>query len=394
MTGGARALFVVEGTFLDEHVGVLRVLAHYHARLTGLGTEVDFAVPLDGRLALLDEASTRTVVQRLGSPRSGTATPSWTSSGGWAAEPEPSGPHPTAGTALALGGTCRASDYDVSLLTNPWLCDRPMPDERFTHGVVYDLVPNLLEVHALDLGAAYHGHAFAGAHHRGYAYFVDHVDEVLCISDSTADDFLSFYGPSSPPVRVDVPFEPDDAQPVNDRWSSAPASRARLLLVNALDLRKNILGMEAALLEAAEGRAVHLDVVGRERMPLDEAMAVLDGLGAAGMTVDWYRGASDARLGELYAGSDGLLFTSLYEGLGLPVLEAQGCGLPTLVSDTSSCREISLNPSLRVDPLDVAANAEAIVRIVERDDRILTGAGLRAAQRAWLATRNRWPACG
>lgn len=391
MSGDARALFVVEPRFLDEHVGVLRVLAHYHSRLTGLGTQIDFAVPLDGRLTLLDEASTRTAVTRLGNPRSGTSAPSWTSSGGWAVTSPEAGPHGTAVTALSFAGPCRTSDYGIALLTNPWLCDRPMPNERFTHGLVYDLVPNLLEVHALDLGAAYHGHAFAGAHHRGYAYFVDHVDQVLCISDSTADDFLSFYGSSSPPVRVDVPFEPDETQPINDRWDSAPARRARLLLVNALDLRKNIRGMEAALLEAAAGRAVHLDVVGRERMPLAAAVEIMSNLAAAGISINWYRGASDARLMELYAGSDGLLFTSLYEGLGLPVLEAQSCGLPALVSDTSSCREISLNASLRVDPLDVTANAEAIARLVERDERILAGAALRTAQRDWLSIRNRWP---
>ncbi len=392
MTRAARALFVVEPTFLDEHVGVLRVLAHYHSRLTGLGTEVDFAVPLGGRLTLLDDASTRTAVQRLSSPRQGTETPSWTSSDGWVDTQPGLDAERVAETPMSFAGRCRASDYEISLLTNPWLCDRPMPDERFTHGVVYDLVPNLLEVHALDLGAAYHGHAFAGAHHRGYAYFVDHVDQVLCISDSTADDFLSFYGHCSPPVRVDVPFEPANGQPVNDRWDSAPERRARLLLVNALDLRKNILGMESALLEAAAGRAVHLDVVGRERMPLDEAEEVLENLAAAGMSVDWYRGASDARLLNLYSTSDGLIFTSLYEGLGLPVLEAQSCGLPALSSDTSSCREISLNDSLRVDPLDVDQTTEAIVRIIERDDGILAGNTLRTAQREWLVTRNRWSA--
>jgi glycosyltransferase involved in cell wall biosynthesis len=391
VTAAGRALLVVEPTFLDEHVGVLRVIAHYYNRLSSLGMSVDFAVPADGRLTLLDEPSSRTVVTRLSTPRTGTSSPTWRSGEGWhAGRPPAPDRAQSRATVLGLAGTCHAVEYDVSMLTNPWLCDRLMPDEQFTHGYVHDLVPNLLLAHALDVGAAYHGFAFAGAHHRGYAYYLDHVGHVLCNSQSTADDFLTVYGETAPPVSVDVPFVPDAGAPTNDRWASPPEGSTRLLLVNALDLRKNILRMEAALLAAPWKRPVHLDVVGRERMPAGQAEQVLTNLAAAGMSVHWYRGASDARLVELYSTSDGLLFTSLYEGLGLPILEAQSCGLPTVSSDTSSCREISLNDVLRVDPLDVDQTAEAIVRIAERDERVLAGAALRTAQREWLSTRNGW----
>lgn len=392
MSGSPRALFVVEPRFLTEHVGVLRVIAHYHERMRDAGIPVQFALVRDRELHLLSADSHDRVVRRLTAPRTGTDTPTWVSGRPW---PFPDGTADAAAgprvAPLETAGRCRAADFDVSVITNPWLCDVPMPAERFTHGIVYDLVPNLLTAQALDLGVVYRGHAFAGAHHRGYAYYADHVDEVLSISESTAADFLAFYGDSAPPVLVDIPFEPDPHAPENDRWDAAPEDTARLLLVNALDLRKNILGMQAALLRVAPSRPVRLTVVGRERMPLTEAEAVLCGLAAAGMTVEWYRGASDACLVQLYASTDGLLFPSLYEGLGLPILEAQSCGLPALSSNTSSCREINLNPSLQVDPLDVDQMAGAIDRIVARDGGILAGRELRTAQRGWLAPRSRWP---
>lgn len=392
MTASGRALLVVEPTFLDEHVGVLRVLAHYHGRLTAQGMAVDFAVPIGGRLMLLDEPSTTRAVERLSSPRGGTAVPTWTSAGGWAAgSPPVATPGPVRPVEpLSFTGPCRSSSYAVSVITNPWLCDRPMPTERFTHGIVYDLVPNLLLAHALDLGAPYLGFGFAGAHHRGYAFYADNVDEVMCISESTLQDFLTFYGDQPMRTVVDIPFTPDDTSPVNDRWDAARGTTAQLLLVNALDLRKNILGLQAALSRVALDHTVHLSVVGRERMPLEQAERVLGALADAGVTIDWYRGASDSRLMELYATTDGLLFPSLYEGLGLPILEAQSAGLPTVSSDSSSCREINLNRSLLVDPHDVDQLGLAITRVIERDTGVLAGAGLRREQRAWLGPRSAW----
>lgn len=392
MSAGRRALFVVEPTFLTEHVGVLRVIAHYHARFRSEGVAVHFALVRNRELLLLADESQDRATRRLSALRTGNDTPTWTSGQPFPVEGDSGrGRAPARAERPATARRVRAAEYDFSVLTNPWLCDVPMPAERFTHGIVYDLVPNLLLTHALNLGAPYIGHAFAGAHHRGYAYYGDAVDQVLCISESTAQDYLAFYGDTSSDVVVDIPFEADPVAPPNDRWDAGPDGPARLLLVNALDIRKNILGTARALRRVARYREIRLEVVGRERMPHAQAQEVLEGLADAGTTVDWYRGASDACLRTLYATSDGLLFPSLYEGLGLPILEAQSCGLPALSSNTSSCREINLNDSLQIDPLDLDRMAGAVEAIVDRDAGILAGEKLRTAQRDWLATRSTWP---
>ncbi len=71
---------------------------------------------------------------------------------------------------------------------------------------------------------------------------------------------------------------------------------------------------------------------------------------------------SDDDLVRLYQAASLVIFPSLYEGFGLPVLEARRCGAATICSDSSSLREVQPDPSARFDPYDV----EAIAGVLER----------------------------
>lgn len=74
-------------------------------------------------------------------------------------------------------------------------------------------------------------------------------------------------------------------------------------------------------------------------------------------------GASDADLRALYAGCEALLFPSLYEGFGLPVLEAMASGAPVVASNRSSVPEVVGDAGLLVDPEDPRGFAEAVLRL-------------------------------
>ncbi len=72
----------------------------------------------------------------------------------------------------------------------------------------------------------------------------------------------------------------------------------------------------------------------------------------------------DEDLPALLSAATAFVFPSLYEGFGIPILEAGGCGVPVITSNTSSLPEVAGDAALLVDPHDVDAIAEAMYRVV------------------------------
>jgi glycosyltransferase involved in cell wall biosynthesis len=204
---------------------------------------------------------------------------------------------------------------------------------------------------------------------------------MVAVSEATRQDLVSLYGVD--PDRVTVVHEGggEDASPARD----GAADTARLhgfgidapyvLNVGRIEPRKN----QLAALEAVERLPGLLVVcVGAVH---DEAMAArLD----ASPRCRLLGRVSDPELALLYANAAALLFPSLYEGFGLPVLEAMGHGLPVVATRTSSLPEVGGEAVIYVlDPRDSEAMASAIQRI--RDEpalrRRLVAAGRKQAAR-------------
>lgn len=100
----------------------------------------------------------------------------------------------------------------------------------------------------------------------------------------------------------------------------------------------------------------------------------------------------DAALPGLYRGALCLAFPSLYEGFGLPAIEAMACGTPVVTSTTTSLPEVAGDAALLVDPESVADIAAALVRAASDADlrEVLRGRGLRQAARfTWDAVVER-----
>ena len=384
------ALLIVEPRFAVEHVGVRRVISHYWQRLAARGYAVDLAIAAGGHLHRISAAAAAETLVAI-TVRHG---------------------EKTARSGMldlrdAVEQQIDTSEYEVSMITNPWLCDQLMPRLRFTHGVVYDLVPNLLAAQTMDFGTPNWVTAgFANAHHRGFEYFLAHVDTILCISESTRSDFLRYYSPeeaaeasgSDRPsgVIVDIPFDVDDfleaqapaaVEPV--ARAQAPDARAgatRVLLVNVLDPRKNIAQVSTALAAVSRHLPLEIDIVGSNRLPPElKPKTFLTQLASGGARVTWHENAPDELLTELYRNADILLFPSLYEGLGLPILEAQSLGTPCISSSGSSLGEVNLNPGLFVDPRDPADIAAVLAAYVAGEIEVLRGEALARRTRKFLA---------
>ncbi len=71
----------------------------------------------------------------------------------------------------------------------------------------------------------------------------------------------------------------------------------------------------------------------------------------------------EAYLPSLYSGALAFVYPSLYEGFGLPSLEAMACGTPVITSNNSSLPEVTGNAAILVNPLEVKEIAEALIRI-------------------------------
>ncbi len=141
------------------------------------------------------------------------------------------------------------------------------------------------------------------------------------------------------------------------------ASTPYLAAFAGADPRKNTAGVIAAWrsLQRRRGDA-RLVLFGRA-----SNASVFGATAAAGDEIDVLRlgGVPDAELACLFSGAQGLVFPSLYEGFGLPVVEASACGSPIITSTVTSLPEIAPEGALLVDPANGGEIAEAMAALLE-----------------------------
>ncbi|MGH7899751.1 MAG: glycosyltransferase family 4 protein [Candidatus Binatia bacterium] len=164
-----------------------------------------------------------------------------------------------------------------------------------------------------------------------------------------------------------------------------------LLYVGGIDRRKNI----SFLLEVLRAIVVRrpeteLVLAGRYRDDPDfpDLVARVQRLGLEQSTrLAGY--IPEEELAALYSGASVFVYPSLYEGFGLPPLEAMACGAPVVAADRTALPEVLGHAALFADPEDVAEFAEAILSLLDHRERRaeLGAAGLRQARRfTWEAT--------
>ena len=168
-----------------------------------------------------------------------------------------------------------------------------------------------------------------------------------------------------------------------------------LLAVGIRDPRKNITALLHAFARLRQGGRIDAGlrlVLAGARGRLDEpAFRTARSLGLDQAVV--FPGfIDDDHLPALYSGAALFVFPSLYEGFGLPVLEAMACGVPVVTSDAASMPEVAGGAALLVDPRNVDALAAAIAQGLSDEGlrRRLRSAGLaRAGQFSWQRTARR-----
>jgi len=204
---------------------------------------------------------------------------------------------------------------------------------------------------------------------------VSRADHIICISYSTKNDLCELFNVPEDRVSV-VHLGFDKFEREGDECYSGRICRPYLLYVGDRSGYKNFL----SLLKAVASQAVLqncFDVVafGGGALSSVEKSLIRD----LGFRADAVRqiGGDDSVLGALYSGATAFVYPSLYEGFGLPPLEAMAHDCPVVTSNASSMPEVVGPAGEYFNPADIDALAEAINTVVfdsiRRDELILAG---------------------
>jgi O-antigen biosynthesis alpha-1,2-mannosyltransferase len=161
-----------------------------------------------------------------------------------------------------------------------------------------------------------------------------------------------------------------------------------LLSVSNRKRHKNEFRMVAAFAKAGLDPRIHLVFTGYP----DAALTGCIKQHNVAQRVDFLGLVAEQKLPSLYRGAEGLMFISLYEGFGLPLLEAMACGTPAITSKVAAMPETAGGAALLVDPTSIEQMSQALAQLVG-DESLraqLREQGLkRASQFSWASTRSK-----
>lgn len=205
------------------------------------------------------------------------------------------------------------------------------------------------------------------------------ADRVVTVSEASRRDIIELYRVPEDrviaiPNGVSPHFRPADAE----AWTPFAGHRPlRVLAVGALQPRKNLPRLLEALASVSRDTLIHLRVVG----PDGHQAAMIRERLSKSVTTEIVGWLDEDALAREYRRADIFAYPSIYEGFGLPVIEAMASGTPVVTSTGGSLPEVAGDAALVVDPHDVAALAGAIRRIAE-DQRLARSLRARGIARA------------
>ncbi len=201
------------------------------------------------------------------------------------------------------------------------------------------------------------------------------ADQIIAISHATRADLIRHYRVPAAKISVVHHGVSPDFQPVTDAARRADV-RARLgidqpaylLYVGTIQPRKNLARLiDAFVPVAAHYPTLRLVLAGKRGWLTTQIEQRAAQHGLAGRVL--FPGfVPDADLPALLSGALAFVFPSLYEGFGMPVLEAMACATPVLTSTTTALPEVAGDAALLVDPTDTAALSAALLRLVADAD--------------------------
>jgi glycosyltransferase involved in cell wall biosynthesis len=210
---------------------------------------------------------------------------------------------------------------------------------------------------------------------------------VFAVSDHTRQDIIRYTG--CDPARITVTHEaadpayapvrdPERLRVVREKYT---LPEPFVLYTGSLSPRKNLVRLLQAFARIGGEVPHHLVLTGSKSWKDQSVYETIEALGSRGRIAQLGY-VEEQDMPALYTLADTYVYPSLYEGFGLPVLEAMQCGCPVIASNATSIPEVAGEAALLIDPLDVGGMAAALRRVlVDRPYReTLIAAGLHRAR--------------
>ncbi|OQA03264.1 MAG: D-inositol 3-phosphate glycosyltransferase [bacterium ADurb.Bin400] len=195
---------------------------------------------------------------------------------------------------------------------------------------------------------------------------IKHASKLICVSESTRKDLIKFCNVTTDKTTV-IHLAHDNKL---FRHSSTKPARSKekpyVLFVGRLESRKNVVGIIKAFARFKKTTNLphKLVLVGKPGHGYDkiENEIVASGNIRDDIVVTGY--VSNSELANLYSGADAFVFPTLYEGFGIPILEAMASGTPVITSTTSSMPEVAGDAAVLVDPTNISDITDALNKLL------------------------------
>lgn len=217
-------------------------------------------------------------------------------------------------------------------------------------------------------------------------------DWIICISQSTKDDLLNFFGGnldsskvSVTPLAASKAFLPiQDIHLIKDTLSNygIPTNRPYLLTLCTLEPRKNLAAVIRSFSNLIKiGLDLSLVLVGVQGWKNKSIFEEIKKDKKLKSRLFFTGFVPDEDLSAIYSGATCFVYPSLYEGFGLPPLEAMQCGIPVITSNVSSLPEVVGDAGITINPKDEDELSQAIYRVAS-DQALRASLAAKSMERA------------
>ena len=198
--------------------------------------------------------------------------------------------------------------------------------------------------------------------------FHGRADHIIAVSQATKDDIIDQYGISTDKISIGYNSSPEGFSPVSltvkkEMQRKYSGGNPYFVYLGSLHPRKNITNLINAYdrYRHKRGGHNHLVIIGRAAWKYDTIKSVYDQSPFRDDIHIYHNIGEEAK--QILASAEALIYISLFEGFGIPILEAFSAEIPVITSNVSSMPEVAKDAAILVDPTDIDNISKAMIDI-------------------------------